>query len=302
VKKSRFADRLEEWTDARVTAMEIANWLRSLGLERYETAFRENEIDWAVLPELTDADLEKLGLSLGARKKLLKAIAGLSAELRPASVTEALVPASTPAAERRQLTVMFVDLVNSTELSRRLGPEEMRDVVRVYQNAVVGEVRRFEGHVANFWGDGVLAYFGWPKAHEDEGERAVRAGLAIVGAVSRAGMALGQALAARVGIATGVVIIGELFDQARAREDAAVGSALALAARLQALAAPASVLIAQTTRQLVGGLFELSDLGTHRIKGFDDPVRAWRVMGDSPTESRFEALHGTTLTPIIGRA
>jgi hypothetical protein len=180
--------------------MEVANWLRSLGLERYEPAFRESEIDWAVLPELTDADLEKLGLSLGARKKLLKAIAGLSAELQAASVTEAVPPAITPAAERRQLTVMFIDLVNSTELSRRLGPEEMRDVVRVYQNAVVDEVKRFEGHIANFWGDGVLAYFGWPKAHEDEGERAVRAGLAIASAVSPAGMALGQTLAARVGI------------------------------------------------------------------------------------------------------
>src|SRR5262245_20286033 len=165
--------------DARVATMEVANWLRSLGLERYEPAFRENEIDWVVLPELTDADLEKLGLSLGARKKLLKAFAGLSAELRPASVAEAVPSAIAPAAERRQLTVMFVDLVNSTELSRRLGPEEMREVVRVYQNAVAGEVKRFEGHVANFWGDGVLTYFGWPKAHEDEGERAVRAGLAI---------------------------------------------------------------------------------------------------------------------------
>src|SRR5215472_55369 len=287
--------------NARVATMEVADWLRSLGLERYEPSFRENEIDWAVLPELTDADLEKLGLSLGARKRLLKAIAGLSAEVRPASVTEAVSPAITQAAERRQLTVMFVDLVNSTELSRRLGPEEMRDVVRVYQNAVVDEIKRFEGHVANFWGDGVLAYFGWPKAHEDEGERAVRAGLAIASAVSHAGMTMGQTLAARVGIATGVVVIGELFDQARAREDAAVGSALALAARLQTVAEPGSVVIAQTTRQLVGGLFELSDLGKHRVKGFDDPVRAWRVIGDGPTESRFEALHGTALAPIIGR-
>src|SRR4029450_3079825 len=196
---------------------------------------------------------------------------------------------------------MFVDLVNSTELGRRLGPEEMRDVVRVYQNAVTGEVERFEGHVANFWGDGVLAYFGWPKAHEDEGERAVRAGLAVVGAVSHAGLALSQTLAARVGIATGVVVIGELFDQEQAREDAAVGSALALAARLQTIAEPGSVVSAETTRQLVGGLFELSELGTHRLKGFEDPVRAWRVMGDSPTENRFEALHGTALAPIIGR-
>src|SRR5215472_12535803 len=140
--------------------MNVADWLRSLGLERYEPAFRENEIDWAVLPELTDADLEKLGLSLGARKKLLKAIAGLSVELQPASVTGAVPPAIMPAAERRQLTVMFVDLVDSTELSRRLDPEAMREVIRAYQNAVTVEVERFEGHISNFWGDGVLAYFG----------------------------------------------------------------------------------------------------------------------------------------------
>ena len=289
--------------------MYVADWLRGLGLGQYERAFHDNNIDFEILPRLTAEDLIAIGVtSVGHRRKLLDAIATLSAIPRPRTTTLPLTelepqpaPVRMADAERRQLTAMFIDLVNSTELSRRLGPEEMRDVVRVYQNAVVGEVDRFEGHVANFWGDGVLAYFGWPKAHEDEGERAVRAGLAIVGAVSYAGMPLGQILAARVGIATGVVVIGELFDQEQAREDAAVGSALALAARLQALAEPGSVVIAQTTRQLVGGLFELSDLGAHRVKGFEDPVRAWRVMGDSPTESRFEALHGTALTPIIGR-
>jgi class 3 adenylate cyclase len=287
----------------------VADWLRGLGLGQYEQAFHGNNIDLEILPRLTAEDLIAIGVtSVGHRRKLLDAIATLSALPNPGTTTLTIAaqgpqpaPARTIDAEQRQVTAMFIDLVNSTELSRRLGPEEMRDVVRVYQNAVVGEVERFEGHVANFWGDGVLAYFGWPKAHEDEGERAVRAGLAIVGAVSHAGMALGQTLAARVGIATGVVVIGELFDQAQAREDAAVGSALALAARLQTLAEPGSVIIAQTTRQLVGGLFELCDLGAHRVKGFEDPVRAWRVMRDSPTESRFEALHGTTLSPIIGR-
>src|SRR5215469_15324294 len=287
--------------------MDVAGWLRDLGLGQYEQAFRENNIEGDILSQLTAADLIALGItSVGHRRKLLDAIAilpassNLRAEL-PTVAERAPVPVKQREAERRQLTVTFVDLVGSTELSRRLDPEAMRDVIRAYQNAVTIEVDRFEGHISNFWGDGVLAYFGWPKAHEDEGERAVRAGLAIVRAVSHAGMALGQTLAARVGIATGVVVIGELFDQARAREDAAVGSALALAARLQTLAEPGSVVIAQTTRQLVGGLFELSDLGKHRVKGFDDPVRAWRVIGDGPTESRFEALHGTALAPIIGR-
>jgi predicted ATPase/class 3 adenylate cyclase len=288
--------------------VDVAGWLLGLGLGQYEQAFRENDIDLEILPRLTAEDLIAIGVtSVGHRRKLLDAIATLSASPRPrpaipiGELETEPPPVKGMDAERRQLTAMFVDLVGSTELSHRLGPEEMRQVVRVYQNAVVSEVKRFEGHVANLWGDGVLAYFGWPKAHEDEGERAVRAGLATVDAVSRAGMVLGKTLAARVGIATGLVVVGELFDQARAGEDAAVGSALALAARLQTLADPGSVVIAQSTRHLIGELFELSDLGAHRLKGFEEPVLAWRILGEGPTESRFEALHGTTLTPIIGR-
>jgi SAM domain (Sterile alpha motif)/Adenylate and Guanylate cyclase catalytic domain len=182
--------------------VDIAAWLRELGLERYEPAFRENEIDWEVLPELTEGDLEKLGLPLGPRKKLLKALAGLPPG-RPALATYAAMAPSpgAPEAERRQLTVMFADLVGSTALAARLDPEETRDVIRAYQDAVAGAVARFGGHIAKFMGDGVLCYFGWPTAHEDAAERAVHAGLAIVAAVERLPIALAETLSARVGAA-----------------------------------------------------------------------------------------------------
>ena len=193
--------------------MDVAGWLRGLGLERYEKAFRDNAIDVEVLPDLSDADLEKLGVVLGHRKKLLNAIRTLS---KAPTAEDARAPPSLAQAhgrksglelpsERRQLTTMFVDLVGSTALSSKLDPEEMREVIRGYQNAVSGEIIRFEGHVAKFMGDGVLAYFGWPQAHEDEAERAVRAGLAIVGAVPQLTTPAKEKLAARVGIATGLV-------------------------------------------------------------------------------------------------
>jgi predicted ATPase/class 3 adenylate cyclase len=289
--------------------VDVAAWLRGLGLERYAQAFRDNDIDAEVLSRLSADDLVAIGVSsVGHRRRLLDAIMVLSGRLKPANEEASLPePASEPVAqraseaERRQLTVMFVDLVDSTQLSHRLDPEVMREIVRAYQNTVAGEVGRFEGHVANFWGDGVLAYFGWPRAHEDEAERAVRAGLAVANAVAQVETPQGQALAARIGIATGLVVVGDLFDEARAREDAVVGPTLALAARLQMLAEPGAVVIAQSTRFLVGGLFDLADLGTHSVKGFEQPVSAWRVVRDSPVESRFEALHGKSLTPLVGR-
>ena len=176
----------------------------------------------------------------------------------------------------------------------------MGAVIRAYQNAVAGETLRFEGHVAKFMGDGVLAYFGWPKAHEDDAERAVRAGLALVQAV--AGLeAAGQPLAARIGIATGLVVVGELVGEGEAQERAVVGETPNLAARLQALADPGSVVISQATRRLLGGLFELTDLGPTRLKGFAEPLAAFRVEGEGRADSRFEALHGERLSPLIGR-
>ena len=221
--------------------MDVAAWLDGLGLGRYAPAFRDNDVDADVLPRLTADDLTALGVtSIGHRRKLLDAIAALreDAASRSSGPANDRLPAATAlrsrGAERRQLTVMFADLVGSTELSSRLDPEEMREVLRAYQNAVAGEVARFEGHVAKFMGDGVLAYFGWPEAHEDEAERAVRAGLAITAAVAGLSTPAGRSLAARVGIATGLVVVGDLVGEGAAQEEAVVGETPNLAARLQA--------------------------------------------------------------------
>jgi class 3 adenylate cyclase/predicted ATPase len=286
--------------------MDILAWLRELGLERYEQAFRENEIAAEILPKLTADDLKDIGVTIvGHRRKLLEAIGALAKpalarQAGPGARDEAPPTARASAAERRQLTVMFVDLVGSTALSAALDPEEMGAAIRVYQNAVAGDTLRFEGHVAKFMGDGVLAYFGWPQAHEDDAERAVRAGLALVRTVG-ALEAGGHRLAARIGIATGLVVVGEPVGQGEAQERAVVGETPNLAARLQALAAPGSVVISQATRRLVGSLFELTDLGPTRIKGFAEPVAAFVVQGEGSAHGRFEALHGQRLTPLIGR-
>ena len=287
------------------SAVDILAWLRELGLERYEQAFQENEIAADILPKLTADDLKDMGVTIvGHRRKLLEAIAALAKPLLAQQAEPSALgspPAARPsAAERRQLTVMFVDLVDSTALSAALDPEEMGAAIRVYQNAVAGETLRFEGHIAKFMGDGVLAYFGWPQAHEDDAERAVRAGLALVQTVGALEVA-GRRLAARIGIATGLVVVGEPVGEGEAQERAVVGETPNLAARLQGLAAPGSVVISQATRRLVGGLFELSDLGPTRIKGFPEPVAAFVVEGEGSADGRFEALHGHRVTPLIGR-
>jgi class 3 adenylate cyclase len=221
----------------------------------------------------------------------------------PAAPTSPIVLARA-SAERRQLTVMFCDLVNSTVLSARLDPEDMRDVLRVYHDGCARVVARFEGFVAKYMGDGVLVYFGYPHAHEDDAERAVRAGLALVEAIGATALPLpGELkLQLRVGIATGLVVVGDRIGSGAAQEEAVVGETPNLAARLQGLAAPNSVVIAADTRRLTGGLFEYRDLGAATLKGFADPVQAWQVVGPSAIESRFEALHATsTTTPLIGR-
>jgi class 3 adenylate cyclase/predicted ATPase len=288
--------------------MDVGAWLRGLGLGQYEPAFRDNAVDAEVLRELTGDDLKELGVSLvGHRRRLLAAIAALREGTAPPSAVSSraeLVPpvATAPEAERRQLTVMFVDLVGSTALSSRLDPEEMREVLRSYQNTVAGELARFEGHVAKFLGDGVLAYFGWPRAHEDEAERAVRAGLAAAEAVARLTTPTGSPLVARVGIATGLVVVGDLVGEGAAREQAVVGETPNLAARLQALARPGEVLIAERTRRLVGELFELEALPTVTLKGLPGPVPAYRVLGEGQAEDRFAALRGADLAPLVGRA
>lgn len=279
----------------------LAGWLDQVGLSKLEPVFRDNSIDLDIVRSLTDADLKELGLALGDRKRVMAAIAAMDKLPPRASSPSGPVPQARGEAERRQLTVMFVDLVGSTELSRQLDPEELREVILGYQNTVAGEIGRFDGHVAKFMGDGVLAYFGWPQGHEDDAERSVRAALAIAGAVCRLATPAGEPLSARIGIATGLVVVGDLIGEGAAQEHAVVGETPNLAARLQALAEPGSVVIAPGTRALVGGHFELADLGAHSLKGYADPVRAWRVVREGSAESRFEAMHGGTLTPLIGR-
>jgi class 3 adenylate cyclase/tetratricopeptide (TPR) repeat protein len=282
--------------------MDIEKWLRGLELQQYAVTFRDNAIDAEILPELTDVDLEKLGVVLGHRKRLLKAIAALAA---PVAATQATSVGSAPShghdAERRQLTVMFCDLVGSTALSARLDPEDMREIVGAYHRCCADLITKASGFVAKYMGDGVLAYFGYPQAHEHDAERAVRAGLALVEAVPKLTTAASAPLQVRVGIATGLVVVGDLIGTGAAQEQAVVGETPNLAARLQALAEPGAVVIASSTRRLTGGLFEYRDLGAVALKGFAENVPAWQVLGAGVTESRFEAFHSTALTPIVGR-
>lgn len=274
--------------------LDIGEWLRGLGLQSYEQMFRDNRIDLEVLPHLTVDDLKEVGVgAVGDRRKILDAIGR-----RPTDLPAARAAAP---AERRQLTLMFVDLVGSTDLSRRVDPEELREIMRAYQNTVAGEIARLEGHVAKFLGDGVLAYFGWPRASEDAAERAVRTALAIATAVAGMSAGPGHLLAARIGIATGLVVVGDLLGEGAAKEEAVTGETPNLAARLQQVAEPGAVVIADSTRRLVGNLFELVSLGSLQLKGFAELVHAWRVIGEGSAESRFEALHGAHVTPLVGR-
>jgi class 3 adenylate cyclase/predicted ATPase len=291
--------------------MDIAAWLQRLGLEQYEQAFRDNDIDAEVLPELTGEDLIGLGVtSIGHRRKLLAAIAALRETVAPASQktgpTAAQAPKDSPgssaslSAERRQLTVMFCDLVGSTELSSRLDPEDLREVIATYHRAVSQVVAGFDGFVAKYMGDGVLIHFGYPQAHEEDAERAVRAGLGSIDAVGRLDVKSVK-LQARVGIATGLVVVGDLIGKGSAQEQSVVGETPNLAARLQTLAEPDAVVIAASTRRLIGDLFEYRDLGAVEVKGIAAPVSASQVLRPSLVASRFEALRGVALTPLIGR-
>jgi class 3 adenylate cyclase len=279
--------------------MDIGGWLRSLGLEQYEPTFRESEIATDILPELTDQDLEKLGVPLGHRRRLLKAIRTLGSKEDAAAAVPATALPSTDTAERRQVTVMFSDLVGSTALSARMDPEDLREVISAYQKCVAETVQRFGGFVAKYMGDGVLIYFGYPQAHEDDAERAVRAGLDLVVAVG--GLRTHAPLQTRVGIATGLVVVGDLIGAGASHEQAIVGETPNLAARLQGMAEPNSVVIAESTRKLVGNLFELDDLGAQDLKGISGPVRAWAALRPASVESRFEALHASGLTELVGR-
>jgi class 3 adenylate cyclase len=272
---------------------DLKTFLDALGLGQHYERLTANDVDLAVLPELSDQDLAELGLSLGHRRKLLAAVQrGVAA---PAETPEPERPREAQA-ERRQVTVLFADLVGSTALSGKLDPEDMARLVRQYQDACAGVIARFDGFLAKFMGDGVLAYFGYPQAHEDSAERAARAGLAIAEAVQRIG---DGTLAARVGIATGLVVVGEIIGSGASQEQTIVGDTPNLAARLQALAEPHCVLIAGITRRLLGELFDYAYLGEHAMKGIERPLAVWRVLRESETQSRFQAVREAG--PLVGR-
>jgi class 3 adenylate cyclase/predicted ATPase len=273
--------------------MNVAEWLRGLGLEQYAPAFRDNHVDGEVLRRLTAEDLRELGVaSIGHRRRLLDAIAALVAADTPP--TPAPAPSAVAEAERRQLTVMFCDLVGSTPLSARLDPEDLRRIIGAYHRCVTEVVEGFGGFVARYMGDGVLVYFGYPQAHEDDAERATRCGLALVDRVQRLNQA--EELHARVGIATGLVVVG-----GEVVEHDVAGDTPNLAARLQTLAEPNTVVIAAGTHRLLGALFEYRELGAVEVKGVAAPVLAWQVLRASAVASRFEALRGSALTPLVGR-
>src|SRR5215472_4991502 len=278
----------------------IAEWLASIGLSKYAQRFADNAIDLSVARDLTEQDLKDLGVLLGHRRKILRAIAELDG-VAPAATETATEPVLRGEPERRHLTVMICDLVGSTALSTRLDPEEMRAVIDAYHAACARILQSYDGFLGDFRGDGVLAYFGYPCAHEDDAERSVRTGLDIIATVARLETPAAEPLAVRIGIATGVVVIGDLSREGALREHAVVGETPNLAARLQALAKPGTVVVAASTRRLVGNLFEFRDLGLFEVKGIAAPVPAWQVMGLRAVASRFEALHGSILSPLIGR-
>ena len=281
--------------------LKVSDWLVANGFERFVDLFAENEVDGDALRELTDAHLKELGIPLGARVKLLKAITRL-AETNDAARPSAIVdlPTHPAEAERCQLTVMFCDLVGSTELSGQVDPEEMQEIMRIYQDVCAGMIERFDGYLAKFLGDGVLAYFGYPRAHEDEAERAVRAARRIVKSIKGLPPYGNRKLAVRIGIATGLVVIGQVNAVGGASELSAIGEAPNLAARLQNLAEPNTVVVAEATRALAGGTFRYTDLGHVTLKGIPNPVRAWQVVGQI-SRTRFEAAHGSGLSAFVGR-
>jgi class 3 adenylate cyclase len=280
--------------------MNVADWLKGLALEQYAPAFSQNDIGPDLLPSLTAEDLKDLGISsVGHRRRLLEAIAALRAPpLVAAGETRATGPAIEPEAERRQVTVMFCDLVGSTALSDRLDPEDLREVIGRYQACIAKVAERHGGFVAKYMGDGALIYFGYPQAHEDDAEQAVRSALALVDAVGE--LEAPQRLQLRVGIASGLVVVGDLIGQGSAQEQAIVGQTPNLAARLQALAKPNGIVIAESTRRQIGALFETAELALQQPKGFAEPQRAWRVLVENRTLGRFEALRRGA-TPLVGR-
>ncbi|MFL5283891.1 MAG: AAA family ATPase [Rhodopila sp.] len=286
--------------------MDVGAWLRNLRLEQYETAFRANDVDAEVLPTLTADDLKEMGItSIGHRRHLLEAVAALRPQTTPGKALAQVSSSSTstePAeatAERRPLSVMFCDLIGSTALSARLDPEDLREVIRGYQARVATTIRQFDGFIARYVGDGVLIYFGWPQAHETDAARAVHAGLAVAAAVSEAPLN-GETLQVRIGIATGLVVIGEPIGAGDSRQQTAVGETPNVAARLESLAGPGQIVIDCATHRQIGGLFDCEELDTVALKGLPEPVPAWQVVAENRTLGQFEALRSSA-TPLVGR-
>jgi class 3 adenylate cyclase/tetratricopeptide (TPR) repeat protein len=289
---------------------DVGEWLSSLGLSQYSAGFEAQAVEFDQLAELSDTDLRELGVvALGHRKRLLKAIAELAAGDDPAlgGTQTPQVEVSPPpsvakaTAERRHLTVMFCDLVGSTHLAAQLDPEDLQQVVREYQRMVAAGVAPYEGHVAQLLGDGVLVYFGYPHAHEDDALRALRAGLAVLDTIAQSGGSDRPTLRARIGIASGLVVVGEIGTGTPAAEYAASGETPNLAARLQSVAQPGEIVVSDETCRLVGSAFDLESLPGVELKGFAAAVRAWRVIGERAVTTRFEAQHAHALTQLVGR-
>src|SRR5215472_4990813 len=292
--------RFRQWYKSSMTS--TVEWLKSIGLGEYAQRFAENAIDLSILRDLTDQDLKELGVLLGHRRKMLRAIAGLgAAAIAPAGSATQPKTESRDEAERRHLTVMFCDLVGSTALSTRLDPEEMWRVVASYQAAIRAVIERYQGMIAQYMGDGALAYFGYPVAQEDSAVQAVHAALEIVNAVATLRTDVGAALQVRIGIATGTVVVSELLVSEISVEQTTIGETPNLAARLQTLAEPGTILICPSTRQLTGGYFNYRDLGPLSLKGWSRPIAAAQVLGTSGVESRFEAMHANKLPSLFGR-
>jgi class 3 adenylate cyclase/tetratricopeptide (TPR) repeat protein len=289
----------------------IEDWLSQLGLGKYIEAFVQNDVDFRALPHITEADLQALGVSLGHRKIILAAINGFAQPgldrlpHAPLSIEESerqtIEISQEPTADRRILSVLFCDLVGSTALSGQLDPEDMHDLTRRYQDSVAGAITRFGGYVAKYLGDGVLAYFGWPMAYEDHAERSIRAGLEALAAVEAVESPDGAQLKARIGIASGHVVVGDIAGSSANERASIAGDTPNLAARLQGAAAPGQIVVADSTRRLAGQCFEIESLGSQELKGFNSRIALFAVRGEREVESRFDAAHPSALSKFVGR-
>jgi class 3 adenylate cyclase len=281
--------------------MDVGTWLGGLGLGQYETAFRENRIEADTLPELNERVLKDIGVPLGHRLRMLRAIRESAGPAAIPVQVEAVQPALREGAERRHMTVMFCDLVGLAALTAELDPEDIADLLRASQSAIAAAVARFDGHVAKWVGDGATIYFGYPRAHEDDAERAVRAGLALRDAIAALGREHAVQVGVRIGVSSGLVVVGELIGEGEARERGVVGDTANLAARLRSLAEPGTIMVSETTRRLLGERFELKAWGPQAVKGFRSPVTAWLVLREQEIVSRFDAARTEALTPFVGR-